>query len=379
MSEKAYWLAWSQLPSVGPTLLKRLHQHFGKLSLAWQASPAELRAVEGFGKATIEKFQPKRSQLNPLQLLEQHLIKNPQFWTPDDPQYPQLLLETASPPPLLYYRGQVNEAENQSITPSVAIVGTRRPTDYGKRWTRKISIALAQKGITIISGLAEGIDTEAHRACLDVQGRTIAVLGTGVDIVYPAKNKSLYNQILQQGLILSEYPSGTQPDRSHFPRRNRIIAGFSRATLVLEAPTTSGALITARYANEFGREIYALPGSLDQPNSLGCLELIHNGAQMILSEEQLLETLGCLPNLDPIPPKNPLLSVSPSSPSPSPLNLSPELKQIWQAVKLEATPLDIIIQDSGFDSATVLSALLQLELSGLVSQLPGMFYQRLHL
>jgi DNA processing protein len=167
-----------------------------------------------------------------------------------------LLIEIATPPPLLYFRGEVELAENLGETPLVAIVGTRQPSEYGIRWTRQISTALAKNGFTVVSGLAEGIDTETHTAALKAGGRTIAVLGTGVDVIYPAKNQQLYKQILSAGLVLSEYPAKTPPDRTQFPRRNRIIAGLSRAVLVMEAPLKSGALITANYANEFGRDVY---------------------------------------------------------------------------------------------------------------------------
>ncbi len=227
----------------------------------------------------------------------------------------------------------------------------------------------AQNGFTVVSGLAEGIDTEAHRGCLEAGGRTIAVLGTGVDVVYPPSNRELYKQILQQGLVLSEYPVGTPPDRAHFPRRNRIIAGISRAVLVMEAPTKSGALITARFANDFCRDVYVLPGSLDNLRSLGCLGLLSKGAQVILSEGHLLEMLGAMPQLDSVEKSKSF------EPLPLP-NLEPELKQVLDAIALECMPFDLIVQQTGYSAGSVSSALLQLELMGLVSQLPGMRYQR---
>jgi DNA processing protein len=331
---------------------------------AWEASVAELRCIDGIGGPTAISLAQQRLLIDPLQLLEEHSQKNPNFWTPADPNYPLLLRQIADPPPVLYYRGIVDPAENQSQVKAIAIVGTRSPTDYGRRWTRKLTLALVRAGITVVSGLAEGIDAEAHRVCTQEGGRTIAVMGTGLDIVYPWSNRALARQIRKQGLLLSEYPAGTQPDRVNFPRRNRIIAGLCCATLVLEAPKKSGALITTRLANDYGREVYALPGSLDNQASQGCLELINQGAQMILSEDDLLEKLGALPQFQLVSDQ---LSLFP---------VPPELEPILQAVHSEPIAIDLIVQQVGRATGDVLSALAQLELMGLVTQLPGMRYQR---
>ncbi|MEC4985070.1 MAG: DNA-processing protein DprA [Oscillatoria sp. PMC 1068.18] len=365
VEERAYWLAWSQVPKVGSILLQRLYQHFGSLQAAWLASESELRAVEGFGAKTLSIILTKRHTLNPEQLLTQHLVKNPHFWTPADPDYPYLLREIPTPPALLYYRGQPNHQENQGITPMVGIVGTRYPTEHGRRWTRKISNTLAKHGFTIVSGMAAGIDTEAHQGCLEAGGRTIAVLGTGVDIIYPASNRNLYNQIQNQGLILSEYVAGTKPNAKNFPPRNRIIAGLCRAVLVMEAPQRSGALITARYANEFGRDIYVLPNSPDREEYRGCLKLLNRGAFGIEGEAELLEMLGTIPQLDVV--------VEPQQPIPE---LELNLAKVLSTIATEAMPFDLIVQAVEMDSSTVSAALLELELMGLISQLPGMRYRR---
>ena len=367
-AERAFWLAWSQIAGIGPVLLRRLQQHFETLATAWEAGRDQLAAVEGFGPQIIETVVKARSSIHPQKLLRQHEQENPHFWTPaDSADYPRLLLETASPPAVLYYRGIVQTRENQGIKPLIGIVGTRNPSEYGRRWTRKITTALVQRGFVIVSGLADGIDTEAHRSCLEAGGRTLAVLGTGVDVVYPTRNRELYKEILHQGLVLSEYSAGTSPDRTHFPNRNRIIAGLSRAVVVMEAPTKSGALITARFANDYGRDVYVLPGSLDNPRSLGCLGLISKGAQLIESESHLLEMLGEMPELDSVAPSQSVLTQN---------NLEPELQQVLQAIALESMPFDLIVQQTGMSTGTVSSALLQLELMGLVVQLPGMRYQR---
>jgi DNA processing protein len=372
VEERAYWLAWSQVERVGPVLLKRLQQHFGTLAEAWNASATQLQAVEGFGYQMAGIATAARSQLHPEQLLAEHSLKNPCFWTPADNDYPRLLLEIPSPPPVLYYRGIVQPQENLGLRPMVSIVGTREPSEYGKRWTRKISTALAQHGFTIISGMAEGIDTEAHRGCLAAGGRTVAVFGTGVDMIYPPRNQPLYEEIQKQGLLLSEYPAGTRPNRANFPQRNRIIAGLSRAVLVMEAPSKSGALITAYFANDFCRDVYVLPGSLDNHKSLGCLGLLSRGANVILNEGHLLEMLGAIPQLDSAV-QLPLFT--PAQPATLP-QLEPELAQVLQALPPEPIPFDLIMQQVGLTASSVSSALLQLELLGLVSQLPGMRYRR---
>ncbi|MUG94002.1 DNA-protecting protein DprA [Scytonema sp. UIC 10036] len=368
--ERAYWVAWSQISGVGPILLGRLQQHFGTLAAAWEATEAQLKEVEGFGFQTLSKVIQQRSRLHPEKFLQQHQQQNPHFWTPADPEYPRLLLEIPSPPPILYYRGEVDLRENLGQKPTVGIVGTRQPSEYGLRWTRQISMALAKNGFTVVSGLADGIDTESHSATIKAGGRTLAVLGTGVDVVYPSKNKELYKQILPNGLVLSEYPSKTPPDRTHFPRRNRIIAGLSRAVLVMEAPIKSGALITASYANEFGRDIYALPGRLDDYPSQGCLKLISQGAFPILRElDELLKMLGAIPELDSIEAASPPQQLTLP-------DLSPELQQVMNVLSSEALPFDFIVQQTAMAPGLVSSALLQLELIGLVSQRPGMRYQR---
>jgi DNA processing protein len=242
----------------------------------------------------------------------------------------------------------------------------------------------------VVSGLAEGVDTEAHQSCLAVGGRTIAVLGTGLDVTYPWFNRDLSRRISQQGLLVSEHPIGTQPDRSNFPRRNRIIAGLCRATLIIEAPPRSGALITARMANEYGRDVYVLPGSLDNYRAKGCLELLNQGAHVILGEKELLSLLETLPQLHPMQLPQSQLPQSQHSTLPllpnqltllqadPPLvqSLDPDLQGIIQAIRLEPTPLDQIVQQTGLPTARILSGLSQLELMGLVSQLPGMRYQR---
>jgi DNA processing protein len=362
-SERAYWLAWSQIRGIGPVLIKRLYQAFGSMSEAWQALPSDLQVVEGIGGQTLETIRQAQREVEPLSLLAIHEHNNLNFWTPSDREYPQLLWEIPDPPPILYYHGHLIQWNERN---TVAIVGTRNATPYGKRWTKKLVSALASRGFTIISGMAEGIDGEAHKACLEVGGQTLAVVGTGVDRIYPYKHKSLYEQIVASGLVVSEYPQGTPPDKTHFPARNRIIAGLSRVTLVMEAPERSGALITAYQANEYGRDVYALPNSLEVNEAKGCLKLLGKGAQAILGIDELLESLGMLPNLDQ---PAPAISIS-------------ELPLLQQNI-LQATGfgdpvgLDWIVEQTKSPSGEVLGALTHLELIGAIAPYPGMRYQRL--
>jgi DNA processing protein len=390
-AERTYWVAWSQVYGVGAVLLKRMHQRFGQLERAWHAPASELRTLEGIGIKNLARIEADRQQIDPEALLIEHSQANPQFWTPADADYPRLLWETADPPPVLYYRGRPELIRSLQQRPGIAMVGTRHPSDYGQRWTRRLSAGLAQQGFTIISGLALGIDTEAHRSCLAAGGQTIAVLGTGLDVVYPPQNQRLYAELLATGLALSEYPAGTGPDRGHFPVRNRIVAGLSRAVLVLEAGEKSGALITARLANDYCREVYALAGSLDNLGSHGCLQLIHQGAQIILGEAALLESLAALPSLlhlEGAQLEIPLLAqtsdlIANVSPESAPVLALPpdlplELQQIWQVLGEigDLAPLDLIVQRSGLATGAVSSALMQLEMQDLVAQEPGMRYRR---
>jgi DNA processing protein len=349
---------------VGPITLKRIQAYFGDLASAWAANAIDLQAVEGIGSKLATAIAQQRPNLD----LTPPAVP---FLTPADGAYPALLFEIPDPPPVLYYQGQLELLPQCQTQPAAAIVGTRSPSDYGRRWTRRISAALSRAGLTVVSGLADGIDREAHDSCLQHQGSTIAVLGTGVDVVYPRQNLDLHRAIAQRGLLLSEHPPGTPPDRVHFPRRNRIIAGLSRATLVTEAPAKSGALITARLANDYGRDVYVLPGSLDNPRCRGCLELVNQGAQLVLAEDTLVAALGAIP-VESLP-QSPTAAATPAPPP----DLAPPLQAVWQCLQGETLALDIMVAKIGnLTTGEVLSALTQLELMGLVSQLPGGRYQR---
>ncbi|MBD2107493.1 DNA-processing protein DprA [Nodosilinea sp. FACHB-13] len=379
MAERAYWLAWAQAYGLGPILLKRLCSHFGTLSAAWHAEGAALLEVEGIGLGTGSKLVEYRQTVSPLELLASYEQQHPNFWTPADAEYPALLYEITDPPPLLFYRGQPELAGALHLVPSVGVVGTRNPSDYGQRWTRRLTQQLVAHDVIVISGLAKGVDRYAHQQTLDSHGLTIAVLGTGVDQVYPLGNRDLHDRIARHGLLLSEHPNGTPPDRAHFPRRNRIIAGLSRAVVVTEAPARSGALITAQLANDYGRDVFAVPGSLDNLNSEGCLGLINQGAQMILNDKTLIAALGQMPQISNGEPAGYALSEKgdrpPVRPPVSP-PLSPTMAQVLATITSEPISLDGLVQQLAQPTGEVLATLVQLELMGLVTQLPGMRYQR---
>jgi DNA processing protein len=371
MQERAAWLAWAQITGIGPVSLQRLLTRFGSLVNAWSAPLQQLESVSGIGPTVLQAIAAQRPQLDPEAFLANHSQANPTFWTPADPDYPQLLREIPDPPAVLYYRGNPQLLAAQGQGSAVAIVGTRDPSDYAKRWTHRIAKTLGQNSITVISGMAEGIDTQAHIGCLEGKGNTIAVLGTGTDTAYPPRNTTLHRQIMAEGLVVSEYPAGTTPNRSHFPRRNRIVAALSRATLVMEAPHKSGALITAYLANDYGRDVYVLPGTLDNPKAAGCLGLMTQGAQLILGEGHLLEQLGTIPSPDP----RPVTVVAPTPPL-----LSPDLQVVFEQIQRASQTagggisFDQLVQACQRPASELSGALLQLELLGLVTQLPGMRY-----
>ncbi|MFM7219124.1 MAG: DNA-processing protein DprA [Nodosilinea sp.] len=377
ISERAYWVAWSQVHGVGPVTLKRLHSHFGSLGAAWRAEVNQVLEVEGIGLSLGASLTDYRQRVCPAELLAAQERRHPNFWTPADPEYPGLLFEIADPPPVLYYRGRPELALALQTLPSVAIVGTRTPSDYGQRWTRRLVHQLVAQDVVIVSGLASGIDREAHSQTLEGGGLTIAVVGTGVDQAYPWSNRHLQQRIAQQGLLLSEYENGTPPDRVHFPRRNRIIAGLSRIVAVTEAPLRSGALITARLANDYGREVFALPGCLDNPSSLGCLDLIRQGAQLIMDDTTLVQELGKIPQLAP-PDAVQSATVDPVTSLPlfSVASIGADLQQVLGEIGPVPMTVDQIALKVEKTTSELLSSLAQLELMGLITLLPGMRYQR---
>ncbi len=286
MDDKRYWIGFNLIKGIGAVRMQALIQHFGDLELAWKAAPVDL-AQAGLSLKLIERITRARESIDLEKLWTKIASQGINILTWEDEAYPQRLKEIDQPPPVLYVRGEYLPDDLFAV----AIVGTRRVTPYGRQITEELSSFLAANGITVVSGLARGVDAIAHQTSLQAGGRTIAVLGSGVDKIYPPEHRALAEQMLARGALISDYAPGTPPDASNFPPRNRIISGLSLAVVVVEAGETSGALITAEFAAEQGREIFAVPGSILAPQSKGTNKLIQNGALPLLSVNDLMQAL----------------------------------------------------------------------------------------
>lgn len=360
-TELAAWLRLALTPGVGNTHARQLLAAFGLPGEIFHQHPAAL--AEATSPALVAALsQPPASLAAQLEttlrwLAEAQPGQARRIVTLGDPLYPAPLLQTADPPLLLYLQGT---AALQGAQARLAIVGSRNPTPQGVANARQFAQALSRSGLCIVSGLALGIDAAAHEGALEGGGETIAVVGTGLDIEYPTRNADLMRRISAHGLLVSEYPLGTPPVPANFPRRNRIISGLSRGTLVVEAALRSGSLITARMAAEQGREVFAIPGSIHSPQSRGCHELIRQGAKLVESAQHVLEELS----LPPSPPAGPVHE--PAAPE------NPLLAQMG----FDAVSLDALCARTGLSAASLQAALLALELEGTVARLPGGLFQR---
>ncbi|MFA4937010.1 MAG: DNA-processing protein DprA [Patescibacteria group bacterium] len=288
VTDLVYWVAWSRLSKIGPTRFALLRRAFATLEQAWQATAQQLKQI-GFDDNLIQEIILHRQQTDIEKSWQEIKTLKLNVTTVADDQYPTLLKEISDPPPVIYWQGNW-ECVN---SPALATVGARKITSYGQQVIAKIIPALAQAGICIVSGLAYGVDAACHQATLQASGKTIAVLASGLDQIYPSANRYLANKIIDaQGLLLTEHPPGVLPLRHHFPIRNRIIAGLARATLVIEAAQTSGALITAKQALEYNRDVFAIPGSILSEQSAGTNELIRLGATPVSQPEEILNSFN---------------------------------------------------------------------------------------
>lgn len=283
--QRKYWVGFSQTTYIGPARLRLLVERFGDIEQAWNASPAALRAV--LDERSTESLLKTRGRLSLESEMERIDRGGIQVITIADPIYPRLLKMIPAPPPVFYVRGTLLPEDDLAI----AMVGTRRSTSYGREVTSRIAAGLAEAGVTVVSGLARGIDGAAHHAALKAGGRTFAVLGSGVDIIYPSEHDGLALQIIENGALISDYAPGRKPDAPNFPARNRIISGLSLGVVVIEAPSRSGALITVDFAADQGREVFVVPGSVLSDNSAGCLRLLRDGARVVASAADVLEDL----------------------------------------------------------------------------------------
>lgn len=357
MSDLKYWLGFNLVKGIGAAKVQALLSYFGDLESAWNAREAQLQRI-GFDQRTLESFQAARSELNLDACLERVRAANVDLLTWNSPGYPDYLRAIDAPPPLLYVRGQLAEIDRWAV----GVVGTRRLTAYGRQVTHDLVAGLVRSGVTIVSGLARGIDAIAHRTALEMGGRTIGVLGSGVDRIYPAEHRELAAEIADgRGAVISEYALGEEPDARHFPPRNRLISGLSLGVLVIEAGEQSGALITARFALEQGREVFAVPGYITSPASAGTNRLIQQGAKLVRRADDILEEL----NLHMVLEKTAVQAVLPATPAEAAL-----------IAHLSAQPvhIDELSRATGMPSGEVSGTLTLMELKGMVRQVGGMNY-----
>lgn len=353
------WIHLTTLPGIGGETQRKLLQAFGLPEQIFAASRTALRAVIG-DKADLLLDTPDEARI--AQTLAWAEAPGNVLLALDDARYPQSLLDIPDPPSLLYVRGDLGKLQH----PTVAIVGSRHPTPSGKQTARAFAQALGQAGLLVVSGLALGIDAAAHEGAVNTAGGTLAVIGTGPDRLYPASNRALAESILNNGTLISEFPPGTPALPANFPRRNRIIAGLSRAVLVVEAALESGSLITARLALENGKEVMAIPGSIHSPVAKGCHRLIKQGAKLVETVEDILEEIGHRPCLPIAHPETTAKQGKPDA----------GLAALLDHVEWTPTLLDDIVSRSGQPVSTVLAGLLELELQGLVMPAGGDRYQR---
>ena len=356
--ELKYWVALTRIAGLGRVRCSLLESHFPSMEEAWNADGAELKAA-GFDGKLASRIVSKRAEIDPDAEMERLAKNNVTALTWHDPAYPARLKEIYDQPPVLYVRGQLTAADEWCL----AVVGTRRPTPYGRQVAEELSYRLAQNSICVVSGLARGVDSIAHRAALEAGGRVLAVLACGLDIVYPPEHVKLAQEIIEQGALVSDYPLGTQPRGDFFPRRNRIMSGLSLGVLVVEGDVKSGAMITARLAMEQNREVFAVPGSIFSIQSHGTNSLIQDGAKLVLKVEDVLEEL----NLTMVPQQIEMKENMPATDTEAAL---------LRHISREPAHVDEVCRESGLPIATVSSVLAMLEMKGLVRQMGPMSYVR---
>jgi len=354
--DKRYWVGFNLVKGIGAVRLRALREHFGDLSLAWQA-PLDALQAAGLSQKIAERVIQARASVDLDGFMEQIAAQGIQVLTWEDEAYPACLKEIDQPPPILYLRGELTIEDSWAV----AVVGTRRVTAYGRQVTEELASYLAQNGVTVVSGLARGVDAIAHQAALKAGGRTLAVMGNGVDRIYPPEHRALAEQILASGALLSDYAPGTPPEGANFPPRNRLISGLSLAVVVVEAGETSGALITAQFAVDQGREVFAVPGNILAPQSKGTNRLIQQGAHPLLSARDVLEAL----NLTRVSEQRLVRRALPAD----------EVEtQVLNVLAREPLHVDEIRNQTGLPIERVSATLVMMELKGMVRQVGGMNY-----
>jgi DNA processing protein len=356
MSDLRYWVGFNRVRGIGPLRLRALLDAYGSIERAWHASAEQLSGA-GLDSRSVKNLVQARSDLDLGREMERIDAVGAHVLTWESPDYPRLLLQTHAPPPVLYVKGVLREEDAWAV----AVVGTRRASTYGREVTRRLAGALARNGITVVSGLARGIDGVAHRAALEARGRTIAVFGCGIGRVYPAEHRKLATQIAANGALVSDYPLGTRPEGRNFPPRNRIISGLSLGVLVTNAGKSSGALITAEFAAEQGRDVFAVPGSILTQGSVGTNRLIQDGAKLVTGVEDILEEL----NLTMVAEQTKARQVLPEDETEAAL---------LNYLSADPTHVDELQQRVDLPISQVTSTLALMELKGMVRQVGGMKY-----
>jgi len=363
LQEKRYWIALNLIPNLTPKKFKVLLEHFSSPQEIWEAPFTQLKEIKEFARSA-ETFVRHRERLNVEEELREIAARDLKVITLADPDYPKPLRAIDSAPPVLYLKGNYIEKDQLAI----AMVGTRRPSPYGIMIAGKLAKELAELGFTIVSGLALGIDTAAHRGALSAGARTIAVLGGGFLSIYPQENRGLVEEIARSGAVVSEYSLKTLPDRWTFPRRNRIISGLTRGTIVVEAPQHSGALITAKCALEQGREVFAVPGPITEEASKGTHQLIQQGAKLITDIDDILAEFADL--------QQTLTSreARPKKPRPE---LSSMEERVFRVLEYEPLHFNDVVERAALSPTEASYALLQLTMKDLVKELEGKRYAKL--
>lgn len=362
--EKFYWAALSATPGLGLRNIPFLVDYFGSARMAYLAAREDYLATGlNFNLRHLDKFLHNRRREYPEELAAFCQREHVRLLCYNDTDYPERLKQTAVPPVALYIKGNL-----PTLKASLAMIGSRRASAYGIKVAQAFAQDLAAAGLEIISGGAKGIDTASHEGALQGGGPTVAVLGCGIDIVYPSENQKLFARIREQGALVSEFPPGTPPLQGNFPQRNRIVSGLAQGILVVEAAQKSGAMITVGFALEEGREVFCIPGSIFLPNSAGCHSLIKAGARLVDRPEDILEDL--LISL-------PVTRVGPSLFSQPDLKLTPEGQRLLAILTGQPQSLEVLLEATGFSLATVSKELLDLQLKGVVAQLSGQRYYRI--
>ena len=361
MTRKEAFIALNLVPFLGPVNVRRLLRVLGSPDRILVASRNELSAVEGLSQEIVDSIISWESRVD----LQREMSRVREFGaailTLDDAEYPRQLREIHDPPTVLYVWGKLEPRDCHAI----GVVGSRRTSHYGLECAKKISYQIAYAGLTVVSGLARGIDSAAHQGALAAKGRTVAVLGAGLNHLYPPENQALAEKIVASGAVVTEFPMETTPDRQTFPMRNRIISGWGFGLLVVEAGYNSGALISASQAAEQGRNLYAIPGPINRPTSQGTNRLIQQGAKLVMSVEDILEDMQVL------------FPASPELARSKPPDLEGDLLLVYEAITSQETQIDKIIERSRLGAGAATAALLQLEMQHLVKQLPGKYFVKL--